>query len=64
MDNKEEITRNITYKAILLYSLVGGCCIINIINLMETRKFNNDLQKQIKLCKKMIKNKKIIYTEA
>ena len=41
---KETISRENTYKAFLLYGLVGGCCLINIINYMETAKFNRELE--------------------
>jgi DMSO reductase anchor subunit len=61
--SKETISRENTYKAFLLYGLVGGCCLINLINYMETIKFNKELQKQIKLCKKMIYKKKILEVE-
>ena len=61
--NKETISRENTYKAFLLYGLVGGCCLINIVNYMETNRFNRELQTQIKLCKKMIDRKKNLKIE-
>ena len=56
--SKETIEKENNYKALLLYVLVGGSCLINLINYMENIKFNNELQKQIKLCKKMIEKNK------
>ena len=61
--NKETIAKENTYKAFLLYALVGGAAIINIVNYMETCKFNNELQKQIKLCKKIIKKREKLHVE-
>ena len=61
--SKETISRENTYKAFLLYGLIGGCCLINLINYMETIRFNKELQKQIKLCKKMIYKKKSLEVE-
>lgn len=60
---RETISRENTYKAFLLYGLVGGCCLVNIINYMETIKFNKELQNQIKFCKKMIEKKNKINVE-
>ena len=61
--NKETISKENTYKAFLIYSLVAGVGLISIVNYMENCKFNNELQKQIKLCKKMIKKREKLHVE-
>ena len=63
MDNKENTTRTLTYKALLLYSLVGGCFILNLLNYLELVKFNNELSKNIDFYKKIHKKKKKISVE-
>lgn len=54
---REEINRSNSYKALLLYSLIGGCCVLNYMNYIETVNFNKELKKQVKICKKLLKNK-------
>ena len=63
MDQKQKDIRALTFRAILLYTLVGGCCLINIMNYIETLKFNKELKKQCRLCKKMLIKKKKIQIE-
>lgn len=63
MDQKQKDIRALTFRAILLYTLVGGCCVINILNYIETLKFNKELKKQCRLCKKMLIKKQKIQIE-
>ena len=55
--DKETENRELTYKAFLLYTLLGGCCLINLMNYFETYRFNNILKSQVLLCHQLYKKK-------
>lgn len=59
---KEKIEKEDCYKAFVIYGIIGVVCIVNIFNVLENKKFSNELTKQIKLCKKML-NKREKYVE-
>ena len=46
------------YKALLIYGTIGVVCIVNIFNVMENKRFGDQLTKQINLCKKMSNKRK------
>ena len=56
-NNKQQNIREITYRAFLLYGLIGGVCLINLLSYMETVKFNKELKKQCRLSRKMLYKK-------
>ena len=57
--DKETENRELTYKAFLLYTLLGGCCLINLMNYFETCRFNDNLKSQVLLCHKILKKKNL-----
>ena len=57
--DREGIKNLNTYKALLLYSLIAGCCLLNYLNYLETHNFNKELKKQIRICRQLLKKNNV-----